>query len=94
MKDEKEATQYRTITEVRVKNFQYNHNRGVWFILPVNDKGKVVYDLINGTSLSFETKHWAVKRAKSLARVFNLDVVRVYLATKEGEFKEENSHEG
>lgn len=93
MKDERPA-QYGTITEIGVKNFQHNHNRGVWLILPVNNKGEVVYDLIDGTSLSFQTKGWAVKRAKSLARTFNLDVVRVYFRTKQGEFEEVNSHEG
>ena len=93
MKDEGTA-QYKTITEVRVKNFQYDHNQGVWLILPINNMGEVVYDLIDGTSLSFQTKGWAVKRAKSLARLFNLDAIRVFFRTKEGEFKEVSSHEG
>ena len=93
MKDERPA-QYGTITEIRVRNFQYDHNQGVWLILPVNNTGEVVYDLIDGTSLSFQAKGWAVKRAKSLARAFNLDVVRVYFRTKEGEFEEVSSHEG
>ena len=93
MKDERTA-QYKTITEVKVKNFQYNHNQGVWLILPINNMGEVVYDLIDGTTLSFEAKSWAVKRAKSLARVFNLDTVRVYFRTKQGEFEEVSSHDG
>lgn len=90
----RKVPQYKTITEVKVKNFQYNHNQGVWLILPINNMGEVVYDLIDGTTLSFETKSWAVKRAKSLARVFNLDTVRVYFRMKQGEFEEVSSHDG
>jgi hypothetical protein len=90
----RKVPQYKTITEVKVKNFQYNHNQGVWLILPINNMGEVVYDLIDGTTLSFETKSWAVKRAKSLARVFNLDTVRVYFRTKQGEFEEVSSYDG
>ena len=93
MKDEGTA-QYKTITEVRVKNFQYDHNQGVWLILPINNMGEVVYDLIAGTSLSFQNKGWAFKRANSMARLFNLDAIRVFFRTKKGECKEVSSHEG
>ena len=34
------------IKEIRVRGFEYEPNKTVWFVLPVNNEGRVLYDVI------------------------------------------------
>ena len=34
------------IKEIRVRGFQYEANKTAWFVLPVNNEGQVLYDVL------------------------------------------------
>jgi len=83
------------VKEIRVRGFEYDYGESVWFVLPVSDEGRILHGLAcTGSSrgltvprvaspLVYSRKSHAVKRARMLAKVFDLDVVKVYLITRE-----------
>ena len=43
------------IKEIRVRGFQYETNKTAWFVLPVNNEGQVLYDVLG------QVHHFLVK---------------------------------
>jgi len=86
------------IKEIRVRGFEYEPNKTAWFVLPVNNEGQVLYDVLGGerhsfdgsvgTPLVYAKKHHARKVAVSLAKVFDLKSIKVFKVTQDGEFME------
>ena len=84
------------IKEIRVRGFEYEPNKTAWFVLPVNNEGRVLYDVIGdgqwlegiGTPLVYSRKHLARRAAVSLAKVFDLKSIKVFKVTQDDEFRE------
>ena len=85
------------IKEIRVRGFQYEANKTAWFVLPVNNEGRVLYDVIGeapswmesiGTPLVYARKHLARRAAVSLAKAFDLKSIKVFKVTQDDEFRE------
>ena len=84
------------IKEIRVRGFEYETNKTAWFVLPVNNEGQVLYDVLDngqwlgsaGTPLVYARKHLARRAAVSLAKVFDLKSIKVFKVTQDDEFRE------
>ena len=85
------------IKEIRVRGFEYEPNKTAWFVLPVNNEGRVLYDVIGeapswmesiGTPLGYARKHLARRAAVSLAKAFDLKSIKVFKVTQDDEFRE------
>ena len=85
------------IKEIRVRGFQYETNKTDWCVLPVNNEGQVLYDVLGqvhhflgnaGIPLVYSVKASARRAAIRLAKLFDLKSIKVFKVTQDDEFRE------